>query len=78
MPLPPNEVDVLHYLGKHKTATAGNIRRDLKIGRTPVRNALRGLADKKLVSPDHGTWPVSYYITDMGAAVLAAAGQEPK
>jgi DNA-binding IclR family transcriptional regulator len=79
MPLSEHETSILRYLGKHKTATAGNIRRDLKLGRTPARNALDGLADVGLVSADHGTWPVSYSITDMGGAVLAAANErEPQ
>lgn len=77
MPLSSDEAAILHYLGKHK-ATAGNIRRDLKMGRTPVRNALDGLADKKLASADRSTWPPSWSITDFGATVLAAAGRDPK
>ena len=74
MPLSSNETAILRYL-EHRTATAANIRRDLKLGRTPARNALQGLADRKLISADHGTWPVSYSITDMGAAILAAANE---
>ena len=77
MPLSENEAAILHYLGK-QTATAGNIRRDLKLGRTPARNALDGLADKKLASVDRSTWPPSWSVTDFGASVLAAAGQEPR
>lgn len=71
MPLFSNETAILRHLGKHK-ATAGNIRRDLKMGRTPVRNALDGLADKKLASVDRSTWPPSWSLTDIGAAVLDA------
>lgn len=75
MPLPPNEITVLRYLGK-QTATAGNVSRGLKMNRTAVRNALRGLADKKLASVDHGTFPASWSITDIGAAVVAAAPEQ--
>jgi len=78
MPLSSHETAILRYLGKHKTATAANIRRDLKLGRTPVRNALRGLAGVGLVRADHGTWPVSYSVTDMGGAVLAAAERDSR
>jgi DNA-binding IclR family transcriptional regulator len=78
MPLSKHEADVLRYL-EHRTATAANIRRDLKLGRAPVRNALHELADKKYVSVDHSTLPASWSITDLGAAVLAAAPeQEPQ
>ena len=76
MPLPPRQIAVLRYLGKAKTATARNVSRDLKINRTAVRNALRGLADKRLVSVDHGTFPASWSVTEIGGAVLAAANFE--
>jgi len=75
MPLPPNETAILRYLGK-QTATAGNVSRHLHLNRTAVRKALHGLADKKLASVDHGTWPPSWSITDIGAALLAAATEQ--
>ena len=80
MPLPPNEAEILRYLGKqNKTATAGNVVRDLGINRSAVRKALHGLAENKLASVDRGTWPASWSITDIGAALLAAATErEPK
>lgn len=79
MPLSQNEAEILHYLGKHKTATAGQVSRDLGLNRSAVRKALHGLAENKLATVDHGTFPASWSITDIGAAVLAAAatGQEP-
>jgi predicted ArsR family transcriptional regulator len=76
MPLSSNESSILLYLAKHRTATAGNITRDLHLNRTAVRRALRGLADKKMASVDHATFPASWSITDMGAAVVAAAATE--
>lgn len=78
MPLPSRQIDVLRYLGEHKTATAGNIRRDLGLSRHYARNALQGLADKGFVSKGSVTIPPSWVITEIGAAVLAAAGQDPK
>jgi predicted transcriptional regulator len=76
MPLPLRQVEVLRYLSERKSATTRNVARDLLIGRTPAQNALRGLAGKGLVSKDHATFPASWSITDMGAAVLAAAPDE--
>ena len=75
MPLSPNEAEILRYLGKNKTATAGNVTRDLGINRSAVRKALHGLAENKLASVDRGTFPASWSITDIGAAVLAAAAE---
>ncbi len=79
MPLSQNEAEILHYLGRHKTATAGNVSRDLRLNRSAVRKALHGLADNKLASVDRATFPASWSISDIGAAILAAAatGQEP-
>jgi DNA-binding IclR family transcriptional regulator len=77
MPLPENEISVLRYLGKHKTATARNVSRHLGMNRSATRKALHGLADNKLASVDLGTFPASWSITDIGAALLAAAGREP-
>ena len=73
MPLSKPEAKILHYLGKHKTATAGNVSRDLKMNRSATRKALHGLADDRLVSVDRGTWPASWALTDVGSALVAAA-----
>ena len=73
MPLPGRQVTILRYLNDHKTATMRNLTRDLGMRRADVHEALRGLADLGLASADHGTLPVSYAITDMGSAVVAAA-----
>ena len=66
MPLPDIEAGILHYLGENKTATAGNVSRDLKMNRSATRKALHGLADSRLVSVDRGTWPASWALTDVG------------
>lgn len=73
MPLPARQVAILRYLDDQKTATMRNLTRDLGMRRADVREALRGLADLGLAATDHGTLPVSYVITDMGSAVVAAA-----
>ena len=73
MPLSQNEAEILHYLGKHKTATAGNVSRDLKMNRSATRKALHGLADDRLVFVDRNTFPASWALTDVGSALVAAA-----
>ena len=73
MPLPPRQIDVLRYLGKHKTATAGNVSRDLHLNRSATRKALLGLADDRLVFVDRNTFPASWALTDVGSALVAAA-----
>jgi DNA-binding IclR family transcriptional regulator len=75
MPLPFRQIAVLRYLGDRKSATTGQVARELRLNRTAARNALRPLADNRLVSADHGTFPMSWSITDMGAAILAAASE---
>ena len=79
MPLSQNEAKILHYLNDHKTATAGNVSRDLRLNRSAVRKALHGLADDRLVFVDRNTVPASWALTDVGAALVAAAnfGREP-
>ena len=78
MPLSSHESAILRYLGKHRSATTRNITHDLRLSRRDARNALQELSGKGLVSKDPGTFPPSWVITEIGAAVLAAAGQEPK
>lgn len=73
MPLPDNQIRVLRYLGKHGTATARNVSRDLDLNRTATRNALWGLAGNGLALVDRRTFPALWSLTDMGSAVLAAA-----
>jgi hypothetical protein len=78
MPLLPDEIKVLRYLGEHKSAITRHITRDLKMTRPDALSNLHGLAGKGLVSRDSITIPPSWSITDFGAAVLDAADQEPK
>ena len=73
MSLPQNEAEILHYLNDHKTATAGNVSRDLKMNGSAVRKALHGLADDRLVFVDRNTFPASWALTDVGSALVAAA-----
>jgi DNA-binding IclR family transcriptional regulator len=79
MPLPPRQIMVLRYLGdgNRKNATTGNVAKDLRINRTATRNALRLLAGKGLIAVDRSTFPMSYAITEIGGAVLAAAPLDP-
>jgi DNA-binding MarR family transcriptional regulator len=76
MPLSLRQATVLRYLGDRKSATARNVSRDLLTGRTAAQNALRDLAGKGLVSKDPATFPASWSVTDIGAALLAAAANE--
>jgi DNA-binding MarR family transcriptional regulator len=75
MPLPPRQISVLRYLNDRKSSTTGNTARDLKMARRTAQAALQGLADKGLASKDHATFPASWVITEIGAAVLAAANE---
>lgn len=79
MPLPPRQITVLRYLGDRKTATTGNVARELEVSRRTALADLKLLADSKMASVDRGTWPASWALTDIGAALVAAAatGQEP-
>ncbi len=72
MPLPTRQIQVLRYLGDRKSATVGNISRDLLMSRDAVKSALRSLASRGLATADYGTLPASWSVTDIGAAVLAA------
>ena len=72
MPLPSRQVEILRYLGKNGTATAGNVARELGISRRPALAALKLLAGNRLVSVDHSTWPASWSLTEIGRAVLDA------
>lgn len=76
MPLPPRQITVLRYLGERKSATTGSVARELRMSRDNAKNALRGLESKGLASLDRATFPASWSITDIGAALLAAAAPE--
>jgi DNA-binding IclR family transcriptional regulator len=75
MPLPPRQITVLRYLSDRPSATTRKVSKDLLMNRDDAQNALQGLTSRHLVSADHGTLPVSWSITDMGAAVVAAANE---
>ena len=71
MPLPARQVEILRYLGKYGTATAGNVARELGISRRPALAALKLLAlQPPCVRGSHRTWPaVTWYpITEIGRA----------
>ena len=73
MPLPDRQIKALRYLGDRKTATTGNVARELEVSRRTALNDLRLLADSKLVFVDRNTWPASWALTDIGSALVAAA-----
>jgi DNA-binding MarR family transcriptional regulator len=75
MPLTVRQSLILRYLGTCKSATTGNVAKSLLMNRDDAQNALRGLTSRGLASVDHGTFPASYSITDIGSAVLAAANE---
>ena len=76
MSLPPRQIFVLRYLNDRKSATTGTVARELRMNRDGVKSALQSLESARLVSLDRATFPVTWSVTDIGAALLAAAATE--